>query len=76
MAAISGVDGGRGGDACDGRSRMATAFGWITRFSEGGLVEPLFSRKPAFGVHSAISSPGAEAGNGEVPGEILASVAQ
>jgi hypothetical protein len=74
-AAISGADSGGGvREACDGRSRMTVAFAWITRFSEGGPIESLSSREPAFVLPSAVCCSGAEVGRGREPGETVAKI--
>jgi hypothetical protein len=72
MSVADGSVGGGGG----GGSRMATVFAWIARFTKGEMKGPLSSREPALVLPSAVSSTGAELGNGEVPGEIVAGITQ
>jgi hypothetical protein len=55
---------------------MTGAFSWITRVSEAGSTVSLSLRKPASVLPSVVSSSGAEASRGEVPGEIVTNLAQ
>jgi hypothetical protein len=55
---------------------MTVAFACITRVSEAESIASLSSGEPASVLPLAISSPGAEAGRGEVPGEIVTNLAQ
>jgi hypothetical protein len=55
---------------------MTVAFAWITRVSKAEPITSLSPREPASVLPLVISSPGAEAGRGEVPGEIVTNLAQ
>jgi hypothetical protein len=69
--AISGA-GGSSPEECDGTSRITIAFAWIMRVSEAWSIVPLSPCEQASVLPSAVSSSGAKASHGEVPGEILA----
>jgi len=68
---MSVVNGSVGGG---GQSRVVMVFSWIAHFTGGGSRVSLSSCDPALGLPSAVLCSGAEVGNEEAPGGIVASI--